>query len=53
MAQDVSAPSASMTTVELAEPVTTSSVTMVVMSTGNDAAEYDFTAVSEVELSGF
>ena len=53
VAQDVSAPRASMTTLELAEPVTTSSVTMVVTSTGNDAAEYDFTAVSEVELSGF
>ncbi len=37
----------------LPQPVTTDVVVMEILGTGNDDAEYDFTAVSEVKLLGY
>lgn len=51
--QSIPSPGRTMTVLDLAEPVTTTTLTLEITSTGNDGARRDFTPISEVELTGY
>jgi hypothetical protein len=51
--QEIPDPQPVMTTTDLTSPVTTTRVVLEIADTGNDAAERPFTAVSDVQVSGY